>query len=737
MQFSVEQLRQLQSQRHGAPSAAMGPRVTLDADHGGGTRIVIELGGAASALSGGAAPHRLAAPIASSVISQGRPIVQVAPLACTTYGAPGASAAPAAPTAIGTMRSGPARGEHQRAEQEGRARADMLHIFNPRGNAVWFPFPAALRAELPGRWRLELRVLVLFSSAFAPVGAACSLAGALLLVLEAESLKEDGVDALSEAFLHRYGQRGWELLGAGYLITALESACCAVYCHYARDTPSKDVGSRRVKAHPRWPSMRAAWPEWQLLPHMWRSCGMAPGDFWVGCCAFAAALGYSYDPKHAGDGVSPYERCMLLRFADALPYLLWVGALWRALVIVSLGLLWDGCNIFYVLCIGRCGQEWDQLDGLSSEDRKQLELEAETAVHALEDSEAGTRALKAEGGRISTRMQKLEVALSAKLQSEAPGSTAALAAKTSRQVARDKLGNDEGELVSLQQNADADVVHNSELLQDIPPWRRVVQYYNDPCGGCFFKRTRDRVYPRGFQLCFATLAHNWWGALRMHSYVSTFVLLWSATLQVHTGHFYPFVLATNTSAHPLYSWPVYIPREGVEPLTYRLFEQRIAREYGFAPPPPPQPPGGLSPSPPPPRPPPEAPGALPPRPPPPSPQAPRPPSPPPLPPLEFPPPLPPYQPFSATYRAYPHITGAGAAAKLNTGDVKRAPYPPGLDGSNDSTSWMDAAARVLVLGEALRFIGLLAYWVGICRNESSVPASHLPRRGSCLRSWCP
>ena len=50
---------------------------------------------------------------------------------------------------------------------------------------------------------------------------------------------------------------------------------------------------------------------------------------------------------------------------------------------------------------------------------------------------------------------------------------------------------------------------------------------------------------------------------------------------------------------------------------------------------------------------------------------------------------------------------------------------------------MDAAARVMVVAEALRFIGLFAYWVGICRNESSVPASHLPRKGSCLRTWCP
>lgn len=728
--LSAEQRRQLHGLGLGPGGPAVGPRVTLDANQGGGTRIVIELGAAAPGPAGPPAPPPKPEPVSTWPVA-GQPVAQAARVS------PAAAALRPAP--VGAMRLGPARGEHQRAEQQGRARADMLRIFNPRSSAVWFPFPAALRKELPGKWRLELRMLVLFSSAFAPVGAACSLFGALLLVLEAESLKEDGVDALSEAFLQRYGQRGWELLAAGYLITALEGACCAVYCYYARDTPSKDVGSRRVKAHPRWPSMRAAWPEWQLLPHMWRSCGLAPGDFWVACCALAAALGYSYDPKHAADGVSPYERCMLRRFADALPYLLWAGALWRALVIVSLGLLWDGCNIFYVLCIGRCGQEWDQLEGLSKEDRKQLELEAETAVHALEDSEAEARGSKTEGLRVEDRMRKLEVALAGKSQAAraAADSAAALEAKADRRINRDKMGADEGELASLQQGADDDFVRDSGLLQDIPPWRRIVQYYHDPCGGCFFKRTRDRVYPRGYQLCFATLAHNWWGALRMHSYVSAFVLLWSATLQVHTGHYYPFVLGTNTSAHPLYSWPVYIPREGVEPLTYRLFEERIAREYGFAPPPPPQPPGGLSPSPPPPEPPPERPGPLPPSPPPPIPEAPSPPSPPPLPPLVFPPPLPPYQPFTAHYRAYPHITGAGAVAKLNTGDVKRAPYPPGLDGSNDSASWMDAAARVLVVAEALRFIGLFAYWVGICRNESSVPASHLPRKGSCLRTWCP
>ena len=99
--------------------------------------------------------------------------------------------------------------------------------------------------------------------------------------------------------------------------------------------------------------------------------------------------------------------------------------------------------------------------------------------------------------------------------------------------------------------------------------------------------------------------------------------------------------------------------------------------------------------------------------------------------------MPPFPPFGRLYRAYPHVTGDGQDARLNTGGIVRAAYPLGLDVDNDASAWMAASAAILVLAEILRFVGLCAYWVGIARNEASVPASHVPRRKGCLRMLCP
>jgi hypothetical protein len=258
-------------------------------------------------------------------------------------------------------------------------------------------------------------------------------------------------------------------------------------------------------------------------------------------------------------------------------------------------------------------------------------------------------------------------------------------------------------------------------VAEIVPWRRILEFYRDPFG-CFIygKRTPNGVRVRRYTMCFATLAHNWWGAFRMQLYLGALLLLWSFHLQVHTGHYLPFV--GNVSRFNNYTWPVYVPLWGVPPIAWAEYEAQHASLYGVAPPPlvtpaaPPSPAhpdyevkGGMrvknEPT-----------GKA---------------SPPPSPsmPPEMPP-MPPWMPRIADERAFPHVPLSNAHTKL------LPPYPPDLSDENDSSAFMVTAARIFFAAELFRSFAHLAYWVGVWRNEASVPGSHLPQKG-CLQVLCP
>jgi hypothetical protein len=696
-------------------------RVTIDAVPvcGGGAQIVIEL-----------------APVA--------PVAPAAPAAPAASIVPLASRVPLTPLApVGAMRAGAARG-HQRKQRQEVADDTLIQHFSIDREIMWYPFPSSMRDLLPANENTVSmwRIFVLLTAFAAPVGALCSAFGASLLTLEAGAIKDDGVDHVSEAFLQRYAQRGWSLVAIGYFLTSCELAASIVFAHLAGDAAS--TGNQ-----PRIASLRAVWPEWEPMPHLWRSCGLLPGDVVFSVCALVAALRPSYDntpDEHTG--ISPYEEAMIQRMAGALPYALWAAAAWRVAVIASIALLWDGCNVFYVVCVGRCGEEWDSMHGWSEDNRKESQRKNEEHVRELLEQEKKASTLKrllrerAAAGNATTRASAQALA-----EAGQQAATALARIDAGEDVAPEESNEGDGYLEqTVQVQAMDDAAVAAGTLAEISPWRQILQYYRDPGGRCCVVGflSPEGVHVQPYLGCFATLAHNWWGALRMHHYVSTLVLLWAMTFQIHTGHYRLFELSSSPSPSAPsngtdgnsinydeanhYTWPVYVPRTGVQPLSYRLFEERIARVYGLAPPPPPAPPGGY---PPPPRAPRFPPGEAPP----PSPPSPS-PSPPP-PPLVFPPPMPPYQPFTSTYRAYPHVTGDGTKAELNTGGVVRAPYPPELNAENDSGAWMLASASIFFLAEVLRFVGLFSYWVGIARNEASVPSSHRPKRGSCLRTWCP
>ena len=86
---------------------------------------------------------------------------------------------------------------------------------------------------------------------------------------------------------------------------------------------------------------------------------------------------------------------------------------------------------------------------------------------------------------------------------------------------------------------------------------------------------------------------------------------------------------------------------------------------------------------------------------------------------------------AATGRAFP------ALPYDNPRTQQYPPYPPDLDDLNDSSAYMISAARIMFAAEIFRAISYVAYWVGVLRNEASVPGSHLPKKGGCLRMFCP
>ena len=248
-------------------------------------------------------------------------------------------------------------------------------------------------------------------------------------------------------------------------------------------------------------------------------------------------------------------------------------------------------------------------------------------------------------------------------------------------------------------------------FSSIAPWRRILALYDDAFGCLVHGKGQQRGVRVLAPLCFATLAHNWWGALRMHVYVSSVVFAVASVELVQVGHYVPFGAAAE-----VVTWPVYVPEFGVTPLTYAEYAQNGHLD-GLAPPPPTPPPDKPHPHPPP------SPPLVP--------QNKLGPAPPPLP-AAAPamPPRPPYQPRDADERAFPHVPHD------NEHGARFPPYPADLGRENDSSFYLVSAAYWLWTAELLRLVGYTAYWVGVVRNEASVPASHLDKPG-CWQSFCP
>ena len=108
----------------------------------------------------------------------------------------------------------------------------------------------------------------------------------------------------------------------------------------------------------RWPSIVAAYPEYFVLPHGVRAMGFCIGDTVVGFVAMSIALAYRYETSIA------IETTYLELMTGAVPYALWGGAVLRVATVAVVALLFERLNVFYWICLGRCGTEWDSMHGL-------------------------------------------------------------------------------------------------------------------------------------------------------------------------------------------------------------------------------------------------------------------------------------------------------------------------------------------------------------------------------------
>ena len=557
-----------------------------------------------------------------------------------------------------------------------------------------YPYPAQLRSspEMEGWW--TWRIIVIVTSLLSVIGGVISCYGADLLTREAYELKQHGVDHLSLARYDHLGQRGWAWISGGYALTFLESVIALMYGIYSTRSPS----------------LLNAFPECEFNPHMIRNSIFAIGDLCTSVVASIASARYDYGHEPNSENITPFEQTYIDRMTDILPYLLFGAAGIRVFATLVVCVSFERLNIFYWICCCRCKLEWDSLSGDAAH-RKLQRREAEDHVikfNKLLDeanliNDPNSRAIQLRNKTAAPVCAKWPLSLSKKLKAIKKPVARKLSTRSvkqstpsSRKAPDEPIPPEMSPLIlDTEQRKKNDMLLANEEFDKIPAWRKVLHWYQGPLNcNVQGQYTVDGVKLRGYWPCLATLAHNWWGALRSHLYLSAILMLWASSIQIHTGHYDVW----HPSASQQYTWPVYIPLFGVEPLKYQEYATNLEDLYGIAPPPSPHAPSGeppFSPTPP---------------------SLPNPPAFPPHPPTL--PPMPPFTPDVALERAF-----HGAST---------TPYPPELSDQNDSSAFMGDAARIMLAAEVFRTVAYIAYWVGVVRNEASVPRNHLPKKGGLI-----
>ena len=623
-----------------------------------------------------------------------------------------------------------------------------------------YPLPAHLRRRMDKSLLtrtnnlVSLRTLVILMSLTSVVGVWMSLVGSWNLLIEASVIREFGIsyDARTNSDLFHSTSRGWSLVSTGYFITGLENIVAFFICvaltsfkkrlfvDYADE--GEDIKNKRIIVR-RW---LAAWPEGGALPHMPRQLVNGVLDIFVSIFAivvfydlfddrykevakvgvkchvasssefrtFTNLLQFEYGPD--ASTWANFETFYLERLDNKIVCLmLFAVGLTRLAYLAIQALVWDGLNVLYVFPFARCWQEIASQDMETTSSRLNDDPPQKDVVDATNEY----------GFESSIYSSYLSDANQKSFNDTLPIDQSDT---TEQQTLRIATASEEGNLGAVLGKLKNDGVDSSVIIAYHYSGPKVfkgefkkgtstdpsgLRFYHPAnvfcCGLCKLCTTPFAPFR-----CLSSLWHNWLGSLRMWSTPSVvFFLMWTLECGKSAHWNFPY------DSRYTYTYPVYVTPAGKTGWLAR----EIVKEFDPSVLPA-APPASPSPAPFPPS------TVPPPRPPP----SPNPPSPPPTP---APPPPPPYPPIGST--SFPpeqmFVGGQTYDCRKRTVHGKTLSYPSGISFDNDSSYHMYSAALWLLACEFFRFVSAIAYFVGVCRNESSVPASHRPVSNAGFLSW--
>jgi hypothetical protein len=555
------------------------------------------------------------------------------------------------------------------------------------------------KEEHPHLW--FYRVGVVAFCTLSVVGALFAAIGAGWLVEEARQIKLYGVNADSGALKYHHGWRGWTFIAIGYAMSTLRRG--GTIAAYIMDRNDPRLFLRRV------------YPE-LAQSHIVRDVGYFLADGIFTFTAMAVALEYKFsNTAKSATGCTPYQETYLYRLGGAIPVFLIISAIIQVITVIVMAYpQFDGLNVCYILPLCRCGEE---LGPVSTP--QQLEAD-DSAFDNLKGTDLSV-SISSLPPLHSISMQRMEPNVGVDKQSKI---TPASRDQTQSPTQTTQTDDDEYET--------PDKFTITGFVKHYGPRVAILMLYNDPCG-CFVRRHNQTVQEKVRNCGFATLSHNWYGALRMHIYVATLFFSLGVWAQVQSVW-----LHAQTPRN--YIWPVYMRAEGfhnfeVDSLSWarrqqieiangRLFPEstphsehphhtptHIDLVSGHQ---------GILPSPP--------------SPPPPSPSS---------PPMI---PLSPLVPDTIWGLSFPRpflqgSTRSGCVATYVNGNKKvksnTLELPPNLHEDDDSSAWMEVAASFWLAAEIFRVLSAFGYWMGVVRNEASVPRSHAATNGKLIRAFCP
>lgn len=604
-----------------------------------------------------------------------------------------------------------AKGDVQKRLNDAREQF-RSQVLNPNPNQlnqlVLFPTSANVRELMQMKNKQMYRLIAIVIALLSVVGSIVVANGVGDLNKEAEHLRLHGVTASSSAITKQHGFTGWRLIAIGYGLCSARRLFSLIVA----------VGGYFL---PNW-KVDVWYPEYSHQ-HIFRNVGYLISQLLIMVSAIIATTEFDYNlaPRSDIDNCLPFQRTYLTRLTKHGPvaYLLFIAGIIQVVWLGLMALPWcDGLNVIYLLPFCRCRQEWDDLSTVKSQEDEERQDGFQRFETTLKNNKSryenvnssfkgaaqglpslttltlhGTNPMNDRRSRSSKRNN---------VSIGADGGGSDDDSNPSDNNGNDSADDDTKSAVSDVESAKTKLLKYewkplpknqlNEEWYDTPPWLRLLQLYDDPCG-CFILGQGSQ---RGMQVrnCgFATFAHNWYGSFRMHIYVYS-VLFFIASM-----HQYESVYKFSGSPRNV-TWPIYVYSSTPTASTEEASGRRLSKL------------------------------------------------------LQTMRQLQDSEPNTDTATAntpsdpdlmyFPSGQSNDCFAIYSESDTSKitssnTETPRSLDETNDSTSYMASAAGWWMAAEVFHVISSIAYWIGIARNESSVPASHTPinQRRSVIRLLFP